>query len=348
MVPRDDDRETQDDAALKLASRTAFLLALLLALAAAEGLLDRSVPLDCARPAGPLRCEAAPCTLRCSAPGSWREFPYLTIDGDTSGAALLRWSAVQALELEPGVPANAGARWDGPIGAVELVLAGDWTLRGVSLHTRLRPLQRLQLLLHELAAPQPYVAASNNTTPPRIVLQSSLIAWTGLASLLAILLVLWRTPRGAPTGWPFAVLLAGFLVTTLGPLASLASHAGLAVGHSALQGSLRDEEAARYGEPFAQLADVLRARVPPGALVLFPRDREHPDESEAHWMDFHFWPAYRSVPQEGDRPAYVFWYRPLLLRRAQDRILDASGRPLLRVAPVATLDDGRALLRVLP
>ena len=341
-----------------LVSRTASLLALAALLAAAPGAWDRALPLDCALPQGELRCDQ-PCALRCTSAASWSGHPYLTFDADGDGAAFLRWSAGQAIELEPGVPADAGARWEGPIVSAELLLAGTWHVRAVTLHTRLPPLARLRLALRELLAPEPFAASSNNTTPPRWVLGSSLLAFTGLASLLAMLALLWRTrraagsesaaPRALASRTPrlFAVLLAGFLLVTGGPLASLAAHAAHATSHSALQGPLRDEEAARWGEPFAALAEALRARVPPGALVLFPRDLEHARESEAHWMDFHFWPAYRSVPSDGGAPGYVFWYRPLLLRRAPGAILDAGGATLLRVEPLVELDDGRAIFKVL-
>lgn len=335
-----------------IAWRTAALLALLALLVATPGLVDRALPLDCALPQGTLHCDAAPCTLNCNSTASWRDYPYLTLEARTNGEALLRWSATQAIELVPGSPADIGARWDGPIGSAQLILSAGWRLYAITLHTRLRPVERLQLALRELLAPEPYVASSNNTTPPRWVLQSSLIAWVGLASLLAMLALL--LPRaeaaaeGAGRSWLFAVLLTGFLLVSGGPLASLAAHAAQATEHSALQPSLRAEEAARYGEPFAQLADELRAHVPRGALVLFPRDLEHADESEAHWTDFHFWPGWRSVPQDGSTPAYVFWYRPLLLRRTGNEIVDQGGKVLLRTEPVSVLDDGRAILRVLP
>lgn len=316
--------------ALAILAAAALLLAL-------PGLFDRALPLACELPARPLHCDK-PCAFKCTSAASWRDYPYLVLDAEGEGAAVLRWNG--ALELSPGAAADAGARWDGQIGEAQLIIAGTLRVAGLTLHSRLRPLARLQLLAAELLAPEPYSASSNNTTAPRWVLQGSLIAWTGALSALALLLCRKRQDVR------LAILIAGFAVVTGGPLASLAAHAAHATRHSALQGSLRDEEAARFGQPFAELADALRAAVPEGALVLFPRDLEHADESEAHWMDFHFWPAYRSVPYDGAAPDYIFWYRPLTLQLVKDSIQDQSGKVLYRVETLKAFDRGRALFRV--
>jgi hypothetical protein len=252
------------------------------------------------------------------------------------------------LELAPGEGADAGAQWGGSIEGAELVLAGRWTVDAVRLHTRLSPLERLRLVASELTAPRPYVPSSSNSIPPRWTLQASLIAWLGGLSAAALLLAAARPSMP----WVQALLLCGLLLSTAGPLRSLAAHAAAAGENSAFRDGARDEEVSRYGADFAALADLVRERLPRHAVLLFPRDSEHPVESESHWKDLHFWPAYRSVPLDQPDPAqadFVVWYRPLFWRwdRARAVVVDEHGAVVVRVAPLVELDPGRAILKVL-
>jgi len=297
---------------------------------------------------------------------TWEEHPFLKAQLEGSGApsASIFWLADKSKEAN-GIrevspthslathivsansfrPWNRQMPWEGRIDHVGLRLnTGSVFISDIVLTDSLTPWEWIQFSIAELRPIEPFLAYSINIIWGASINGWSLTLFGGGLAVLALLIALFSSSvRISRFMAGFAVALV--LIVDAPFVIGLMRTSREASPMSAWKNSVQEEEAARFGVDFAEIARIVRRDVPTGSTLYVPNRNRAGISLESEPLHFQLWPHYipaRSI-EEAD---YVLLLDPSRARYdAQRGAIVIPDHTPVPANPVAIVNSRTMILK---
>jgi len=297
---------------------------------------------------------------------TWEEYPFLKVQLEGSGApsASLFWLADQSREangirgIHPApspathiVSANSfrpwlrQMPWEGRIDHVGLrVNTGSVLVSDIVLADSLTPREWIQFSIAELRPIEPLLAYCINIIWGASINGWSLTIFGGGSAVLALLIALYS--RSAQTSGFMAGCAVVLVLMVDAPFViGIMRTSREASSMSAWKSSVQEEEAARFGADFAEIARILRRDVPVGSTFFVPNRNRAGVSLESEPLHFQLWPQYIPVHSVEDAEYFILLDPSTARYDAQKSVLIIPDHTPIPADPVAIVNPKAMILK---